>query len=226
MDLARNYVDAAIAALVPLADRQRAAVMAAYMKNHFDFLGIPAPARRAAIKPLARPDGADVHEIVRRLWLRKEREYHYVALDLLDAMAKRLNPSATIALIEDLVLENCWWDSVDGFAAIASAILRHNVDLRDGVWRWSAHPCYWMNRLAILHQKGWGHDTDSAILFQLCRTHCANREFFIRKAIGWALRDYARVNPPAVRGFVEQNRDSLSPLTVREALKNVAEAGA
>lgn len=226
VDTAQNYVNAAMAALAPLAEAKRAASMAAYMQDHFAFLGIPAPARRAAIKPLAKPDGEDVPAIVRSLWLRNEREYHYVALDLLDAMAKKLDPSATIALIEDLVLENSWWDSVDGFAAIASTILRRNVHLRDVVWRWSAHASFWMNRLAILHQNGWGHETDSAILFQLCRTHCANREFFIRKAIGWALRDYAWVNPLAVRGFVEQNRASLSPLSVREALKNVGKAGA
>lgn len=199
--------------------------MAAYMKDHFAFLGIPAPARRAAIKPLAKPDGSQVHQIVRLLWARREREYHYVALDLLEAMAKKIDPSSTIALIEELALENSWWDSVDGFAAIASAILRRNLHLRDVVWRWSAHPSFWMNRLAILHQNGWKIETDSAILFKLCRAHGGNREFFIRKAIGWALRDYAYANAPAVRDFVAKNRANLSPLSVREALKNVGAAG-
>jgi 3-methyladenine DNA glycosylase AlkD len=78
-----------------------------------------------------------------------------------------------------------------------------------------------VNRLAILHQIGWGATTDETILFKLCLTHAANEEFFVRKAIGWALRDNAWVNPAAVQGFVEANLSRLSALSAREALKNV-----
>lgn len=196
--------------------------MAAYLKDHFAFLGIATPARRAATKPIPKPDPGDVPAIVRTLWAMPEREYHYVALDLLDATASKLEPEATLALIEVLALQNSWWDSVDGLAAIASGILRRNPHLRCIVWRWSDHENFWINRLAILHQNGWKQDTDTAILFKVCLSHASNREFFIRKAIGWALRDYAWIDGAAVQAFVDAHRDTLSTLSVREALKNIS----
>jgi 3-methyladenine DNA glycosylase AlkD len=226
MNSALGYVNEIESALIPLANDQRAAAMAAYMKEHFSFLGIPSPARRAAIKPLPKPDPADVYDIVKVLWTQEAREYQYVALDLLDTMAKKIDPRATIALIEELTLKKSWWDSVDGFAGVASGILRRNHELRDIVWRWSAHPSFWVNRLAILHQNGWKNETDSDILFKLCLDHAESKEFFIRKAIGWALRDYAWVNAAAVQSFVQKNHACLSKLSIREALKNVGTAEA
>ena len=224
MTIAARYRDSVQAVLNPLRDERRAAAMAAYMKGQFAFLGIPTPARRLATKAILRPDPADVHDIVRLFWEQPHREYHYVALDLLAAMAKKLDPQTTLTLIEELSLQNSWWDSVDGFAAIASGVLHRNADLRDIVWRWSAHPSFWINRLAILHQKGWGRDTDTRVLFELCLAHAGNGEFFIRKAIGWALRDYAWVDGAAVQDFATANRDRLSNLSVRQALKNVSRA--
>jgi 3-methyladenine DNA glycosylase AlkD len=226
MNAAIGYIKAIETALTPLADHHLAIAMAAYMKNHFAFLGIPTPARRAAIKALPKPDPAQVLGIVQTLWMKCEREYQYVALDLLDSMAIKIEPRATLTLIEELALQKSWWDSVDGFAGIASGILRRNPNLRDIVWRWSAHPSFWVNRLAILHQNGWRHETDSSILFKLCLAHAESKEFFIRKAIGWALRDYAWVNAPTVQDFVQQNRARLAKLSIREALKNVGEADA
>lgn len=220
-----RYVGAVEAALTPLRDAARAAPMAAYMKNHFPFLGVPTPARRAAVKSIARPDPADVPAIVRALWRRKEREHHYVALDLLDAMEKKLDAAPTLAQIEELALKHSWWDSVDGLANIGGAVLRRNPPARGVVWDWSAHESFWINRLAILHQNGWGAETDEKALFKLCLTHAASEEFFIRKAIGWALRDYAWTNAAAVQSFVAANRARLSALSVREALKNVGAKG-
>jgi 3-methyladenine DNA glycosylase AlkD len=217
----KAYLSAVESALIPLADNQRAGAMAAYMKGHFVFLGIAAPARRAATKPIKIPDPEDVPAIVFALWARPEREYQYVALDLLERVAKKLDPAATISLIEELALMNSWWDSVDGLASIANNIFRRNINLRDTAWTWSGHANFWINRMAILHQNGWKHETDQQILFKLCLDHAGKEEFFIRKAIGWALRDYAWCNADAVHHFVRVHRDRLSNLSVREALKNV-----
>ncbi len=217
-----HYVNAFEAALIPLSDAERAVAMAAYMKNHFVFLGIPAPARRAAVKHIPKPEVNLVHGIARALWRRKEREYHYIAVDLLAAVAKKLEASSTLVLIEELALKNSWWDSVDGLANVASTVLLHNVAERNVVWAWSTHASFWANRLAILHQNAWGSMTDEAVLFKLCLAHAHNDEFFIRKAIGWALRDYAWSNAVAVQTFVDTNREKLSSLSVREALKNIA----
>jgi 3-methyladenine DNA glycosylase AlkD len=215
------YVKAIDAALMPLRDGERASAMAAYMKNYFLFLGISSPARRKAVKHIPKPDLDKIHAIARALWKRKEREYHYVALDLLEANVKKLEPLPTLALIEELALKNSWWDSVDGLAGIASKVLRVNLEARELVSRWSVHEAFWINRLAILHQKGWGPRTDEKLLFKLCLVHAHKDEFFLRKAIGWALRDYAWTNPQAVRVFVEANKSKLSALSVREALKNI-----
>ena len=218
---AAPFVDAVTAALAPLRDRTRATAMVAYMKGHFPFLGVPTPARRSATKVIAKPEPALVLEIVRDLWRLNEREYHYVALDLLDVMAKKLDPPELLALIEELALDKSWWDSIDGLAGIGSGVLRRAPQTRGVVDRWSAHNSFWVNRLAILHQNGWGAETNPDILFKLCLAHSESKEFFIRKAIGWALREYAWTEPEAVRSFVQANASRLSPLSAREALKNI-----
>ena len=188
----------------------RSPAMAAYMRNHFTFLGIPTPQRRAAFKTVPKPEPKNVAAIARALWKREEREFHYVALDLLDTMAKNLDAAATLQLIEELTQRKSWWDSVDGLAGIASSLLRRNVQERGIVWAWSSHNSFWMNRVAILHQIGWAEETDKAILFTLCLAHAASEEFFVRKAIGWALRDYAWSNPTAVKKFTNENCNKLS----------------
>jgi 3-methyladenine DNA glycosylase AlkD len=217
-----TYVNAVNAALLPHHDSERAIAMAAYMKNHFPFLGVPMPARRKAVKGIGKPELAAVDGIARALWKRKEREYHYVAVDFLDGMVKKLEPLATLTLIEELTLKNSWWDSVDGLASVGSKVLRLHPDARAVVGAWSAHESFWVNRLAILHQNGWREMTDKKVLFKLCLAHAHNPEFFVRKAIGWALREYAWINPQAVQAFVEANRSKLSALSAREALKNLA----
>ncbi len=215
------YIKAVEAALTPLRDSERAIAMAAYMKNHFPFLGIPAPARRAAVKCIPKPELTAVHAIARALWKQKEREYQYVAVDLLDALAKKLDPLATLALIEELTLKKSWWDCVDALASVGSTILRNKPEARDIVWQWNSHASFWVNRLAILHQNGWREATDKKILFKICLAHANNEEFFVRKAIGWALREYAWADPATVQNFVDANRSKLSTLSAREALKNV-----
>jgi 3-methyladenine DNA glycosylase AlkD len=215
------YVNAVEATLTLRRDSERAIAMAAYMKNHFPFLGIPSPARRAAVKPIPKPELAAIHAIARALWKRKEREYQYVAVDLLGTLAKKLDAADTLILIEELALKKSWWDSVDGLASVGSTVLRHNANARDIVWAWSGHESFWVNRLAILHQNGCGEMTDKKVLFKLCLAHAQNEEFFVRKAIGWALREYAWTNSAAVQTFVEANRNKLSTLSAREALKNV-----
>jgi 3-methyladenine DNA glycosylase AlkD len=224
LNSATTYVNAVKDALTPLRDDTRAIAMASYMKNHFRFLGVQTRTRRMAIRAIPKPEPATVHAIARALWRRKEREYHYVAVDLLKSMAKKLDVTATLGLLEELALKNSWWDCVDGLAGVGSAVLLQNLDARKVVWEWSSHKSFWVNRLAILHQNGWGEKTDHKVLFRLCLAHAHNDEFFVRKAIGWALRDYAWVNPIAVKRFVEANREKLSPLSSREALKNVSKS--
>jgi 3-methyladenine DNA glycosylase AlkD len=219
----KRYVDEVIGVLEPLADSQRATAMRAYMKDHFSFLGIPSPTRRKAVKTIAKPHPDDVMAIAQLLWDRNEREYQYVAVDLLSSNVRTLEPKSALKLVEKLAVTKSWWDSVDGLASVGSDLLALHPEELATVERWTVHKNMWVNRLAILHQNGLGSNTDADRLFRICLVHANSPEFFIRKAIGWALRDYAWKNPSAVQTFAATHRDVLSPLSVREALKNCGE---
>ncbi|MBT9522297.1 MAG: DNA alkylation repair protein [Dechloromonas sp.] len=215
-DLAARIQDA----LQPLADATRAGAMAAYMQGKFDFLGIQTPARRQAALPLMRAFTGNPVDAARELWALPEREYQYVAVDLLRRQNKRLAASDLPAL-EALVQDKSWWDTVDGLAPTIGAIVAREPQLVSRMNALIRAPDFWLRRVALLHQLDWKENTDEARLFAYC-LHCADeREFFIRKAIGWALRQYARTNPAAVRHFLETNREKLSGLSFREAAKHL-----
>jgi 3-methyladenine DNA glycosylase AlkD len=110
-----------------------------------------------------------------------------------------------------------WWDTVD---VLASRVVGPVAE-RPIIESWLTSGDLWLERTAILHQLGYGERTDADFLFRSCLTHAASTEFFLRKAIGWALRQYARVDPAAVRGFVAAHADELSGLSRREALKHL-----
>lgn len=223
------WADAVVAAtqtaFAPLASPSEAPAMVAYMKHVAPFLGIKAPARRAAQRdawaPHGRPDEADLAAAADALWALPEREYQYAASDLLGGFAPRaVGPAFLEATVEPLLVTKPWWDTVDalGSAAVRPLLLRHPARVAV-VGRWSESGDRWLVRSAILHQLGREADTDRALLFALCRRHAADREFFVAKAIGWALRDLARRAPDEVRAFVAAT--TLQPLSVREATKHL-----
>jgi 3-methyladenine DNA glycosylase AlkD len=207
-------------ALHPLADAGRAQAMAAYMKGKFAFLGIQTPARRQAALPIMRAFTGNPVDAARELWALPEREYQYVAVDLLRRQNQRLTASDLPAL-EVLVQDKSWWDTVDGLAPTIGAIVARDPQLVSRMDALIRGPDFWLRRVALLHQLDWKENTDEARLFDYC-LHCAGeREFFIRKAIGWALRQYARTNPAAVRHFLDTHRAKLSGLSFREAAKHL-----
>lgn len=126
-----------------------------------------------------------------------------------------------ISIIEKIIITNSWWDTVDVIAKyLVGGYLKQYPQVRETViGNFSSSDNMWLNRTAILFQLGYKKDTDKVILFRECDKHKGNKEFFIRKAIGWALREYAKANPEAVKVFVKTAR--LSPLSEREALKNL-----
>jgi 3-methyladenine DNA glycosylase AlkD len=220
-----QLVAAIQAAFEPLRDETRAPGMAAYMKGHFPYLGIPTPARRAVLRPILAAFTGDPLRAAALLWRLAEREYHYAACDLLRSRAKKLGPEA-LGAIESLVQEHSWWDSVDSLAPTVGEIVLRETRLghpgpQARMDELIAHENLWMRRVAILHQLAWKDETDQARLFAYCLRCAGESEFFIRKALGWALRQHARVAPDAVRAFVHRHRARLSPLTVREALKHL-----
>lgn len=207
--------------LQALADPERASGMRAYMRDQFDYLGIPTAARRSAIKPLLKPLKGSGHAnligLANELWECHEREYQYAALDLLNMHSKELRIADIPALLA-LVQRKSWWDTVDALATIIGDILCGQHDHMDEALK---HENFWMRRIALLHQLGWREKTDHKRLYSYCLGLAHEKEFFIQKAIGWALRDYARHAPEEVRQFTQQNKSALSALSYREANKHL-----
>lgn len=217
------------AVLAPMSDPALQPWMQAYMKGRFEYLGIKTPVRRAATAELIRGQkdatAADLLRSARILWAMPEREYQYVAVDLLAKHVKTLSPKQLPALFR-LVQQKSWWDTVDALAGgvIGRIVLNaraENPEIQIEMDKALQSSYLWVRRVAILHQLGWRGQTDSRRLFKYALACGHEKEFFIRKAIGWALRDYARHAPAEVRAFVRANQDKLSPLTVREAAKHL-----
>lgn len=206
-----------------LADPARAAPMSAYLLDQFTFLGLPAPVRREAVSDLVKrpvPDKKLLLDTAGQLWNLKEREFRYTAIDLLRRHHRKLNPS-DLPQIQHLLLQSPWWETVDGLAAVIGEIVYADRGAQAVMDAWLAHPSFWVRRAAMLHQLGWRLETDTARLSSYALALAHEDEFFIRKAIGWALRDYARWDPAFVGAFVTANRNKLSNLTVREACKRL-----
>lgn len=222
-----DLVSAVQERLSPLADAEKAEAMSVYMKRQFVFLGVQTPQRRRATAPLFRQlfRRQFVAErplaMARALWLLPAREYQYVAVDLLRRRTGELTANDLPAL-EELVLSKSWWDTVDGLAMVIGALVLREPHLRSRMDRLIVAPQMWLRRVALLHQLASKAQTDSQRLFDYCLRCAPEGEFFIRKAIGWALRQYARHNPTAVRRFLAEHREQLSGLSYREAGKGLA----
>ena len=207
-----------------MADAERASQMAAYMKHLFPFHGIAAPVRRAIQKEVFDAynlsDQATLHALCAELWDLPEREYQYAAIDLMLKYKKLLTPDS-ILLAESLMLQKSWWDSVD----LLSASICGNYFLKDRAaftsfsLQWLEHDDMWLNRAAIICQLPHNAKTDADFLAKAIQRHIHSKAFFIQKAIGWALRNYARYNPEWVRQFIAEH--TLPALSKREALKHL-----
>ena len=223
----KQFVHAVEHALMPLADEAKAQGMKAYLLNQFEFLGLAAPVRRAAVKEIGKvkwQSSADLLAAAELLWQKPEREYRYTAVDLLRQHSAQLNVNDLPAL-QALLLRDAWWETVDGLSAVIADVMHVAVQQKPSAAVtmdvWLKHPSHWVRRSAMLHQLGWRLDTDITRLFGYATQLADEKEFFIRKAIGWALRDYARWNPQAVTDFLLEHRERLSGLTVREAAKHL-----
>ncbi len=170
------------------------------------------------------PRTADIDDVltfVDRCWAQPEREFQYVGSDVLARQATRLGPTH-LDRVEALITAKSWWDTVDTLAAhVVGTMVRNHRALTQVMDRWIDANDIWLTRTAILHQLRWKTDTDPDRLFSYAERRAADTEFFIRKAIGWALREFARTDPDAVRAFVDAHADELSGLTRREAMKHL-----
>jgi 3-methyladenine DNA glycosylase AlkD len=217
------------AAFESSADPERAGPMAAYMKHHFEFYGIPAPERRK-LQRLAwaglpkRMTEADIIALVDACWAEPRREFQYAGMELADNQIKHCSPAA-LAAVERWIHTKSWWDTVDDLCRhSAGELVRMYPELRIEMDRWSESGELWLIRSAILHEEMKSAQTDIDRLEAICLRHASHKDFFIRKAIGWALRSYAHQSPEQaarVRTFLAAHDAVLSPLSKREALKRI-----
>jgi 3-methyladenine DNA glycosylase AlkD len=217
---AKEWVAGVEEALHSLADPERAVPMRLYMKNIAPFLGVSKPERDKAQKQFGLPEPGDETRACRLLYAKEHREFHYIATFVLRKRAKHL-PSDALVDLRWFVQNHSWWDTIDELTKSIGGVVTQYPELVPELDTWVRDPDFWVNRAAILHQLGFGVHTDVDRLFRLCRVQAAHPEFFVSKAIGWALRDYAWTNPEAIRTFVNDHRSEFSPLTIREALKNI-----
>ncbi|HKX74539.1 MAG TPA: DNA alkylation repair protein [Acidimicrobiia bacterium] len=221
-----DLVSWAEGALQMVADPAKAVPMAAYMKTTMAFYGVPSPLRLPIARELKQRFPASDPKSYRRnvleLWQLPHREEKYLALDYAGSFP-RLITFEQVDLYRQLVVEGAWWDLVDPVAShlVGRVVRDDRAKMRPLLHTWIDHEDLWLRRTALLCQLGHKGETDQAMLFDFCLRRGHEREFFIRKAIGWALREYARVEPEAVREFLRQQRDRLSPLSVREAAKHL-----
>jgi 3-methyladenine DNA glycosylase AlkD len=210
-------------ALRSVAHDEEAKTMRRYMREQFDFLGIKAPERREVTAPVFAaypPQSAEELELwIKDLWAQPYREVQYCACDYL-YQHRALLGGHHIKFLRHLIVTRSWWDTVDPLAtrSLGDLALRFTT-VRSSIEKWIRDPNLWIRRSAILYQLKYGNYTDWPLLRSFCLKVAKDDDFFIRKAIGWALREYARTNALEVKRFVLNNE--FHPLTVREALKHL-----
>ena len=200
----------------------QAAPMKRYMRDQFDYLGIKVPELMTLLKDLYRTQGlpplSDLDAILRDLWALPQREYQYSANSLLGRFESEL-PASFIRTLEYMLVTKSWWDTVDTIAAgtLGVHFKRYPAVRNSYLVHWRKSDNFWLRRAAILFQLNYKSDTNFPLLCEIICENLGSKEFFINKAIGWALRQYTRTDPEAVRRFVAAT--PLHPLSAREALK-------
>lgn len=212
--------------LVEVADPTKADQMAAYMKNQFPFLGVQTPTRRDVtkdiIKSVTSEKGID-WDFIDALYEEPYRECHQVALDYLDKVKKRLSPDDFSHLLS-LAKSHQWWDSIDRLDRLFGQIALVDKGINEKLLSFAVDPDFWIRRIAIDHQIGRKQATDADLLAQIICLNFGSSEFFINKAIGWSLREYGKTNPKWVGDFVDQHKDQMANLSIREAIRNLPQS--
>ena len=209
-------------ALESMRDHEYAARMASYMRNQFPFLGIKAGPRRDAIKPYlakAKKEKIVDFDFVDKCFAMEEREFHLAAVDYLSAIKELLGP-ADLPKLKRIILTRSWWDTVDGLVKVVGSIVFRYPETKAAMLEWSLDDSIWVRRVAILHQ-GFKDKTDMGLLAAIIENNMNQKEFFINKAIGWSLREYSKTNPEWVREFIQEHKQDMANLSIREGSKYI-----
>ncbi|MBU6451107.1 MAG: DNA alkylation repair protein [Cyanobacteria bacterium REEB67] len=216
--------------LLALANADKAVEMAAYMKTDMPFYGVQKPDRipilrelKANFKPATQEEYTGA---IKALWKRKHREEKYIAINYAALFPQFMTPSA-VPLCEQIIREGQWWDFVDSITidTIATVLRKYPTETRPLIDAFSEDDDFWIRRAALLAQLNHKKETSHKHLFTYIEKMSAEKEFFIRKAIGWALREYSKSEPERVLKYLQKNKDKLSPLSIREGRKHLVKTG-
>ena len=204
-------------------DKDKAIDMAKYMKNKFDFYGIPAPKRKELYKEFIKNEKTLKvidWELLDRCYEDSHREFQYLVYDYLFAMKKYLKYE-DINKIKNYIITKSWWDTIDFLCKVIGDIGIRDERVKDLMIEWSKTDNIWLRRCAIEHQLGLKDKTDYELLEKIIINSFGTDEFFINKAIGWALRDYSKTNPMWVKNFIDKYEDKMNSLSIKEASKYI-----
>ena len=197
--------------------------MSKYMQDKFRFLGVRGATRTEIYKkyfPDARKTKTIDWYFVESCWNKEEREFQYVVVYYLKAMQKFLKRE-DISRLKYLIVTKSWWDTVDLLAKVVGSLVIRIEGYDQIMLEWSKDSNIWLKRVAILYQLSLKDKVDEIILDKILVNNLGDNEFFINKAIGWALRDYSKFNPEWVREFIKKNKDNMANLSIREASKYI-----
>lgn len=202
------------------ANPEKAVAMSAYLKDQFAFLGIQKPEREALTRDFLKQKKNEPLDwaFVEACYGRPHREFHYLAVDYVLLMKDKLPPKDT-ARIESLITRRSWWDTVDMFNIPLGVMSVKYPQVKETLRRWMSCDNLWLRRMSVIFQLHLKGNTDTAFLAEAIENNLESKEFFINKAIGWALREYSKTDPGWVRAFLASHE--LAPLSVREAGKYI-----
>jgi len=202
------------------ADPEKAKSMSAYLKDQFAFLGIQKPEREALTKDFLKQKKKEPvdWDFIENCYARPEREFHYLAVGYILQMKDKFEPE-DLESIESLITRNSWWDTVDMFNIPIGFMFLKYPQIAETLKGWMTSGNMWLRRSSIIFQLHLKEKTDTALLAEAIEKNLGSKEFFINKAIGWALREYSKTGPEWVRAFL--NTHELAPLSVKEASKYI-----
>lgn len=206
-----------------LENPENAITMKQYMKNHFEFYGLPTPKRRKVYQDVIKQDRKTKQvdwKFLEQCFEDEHREFQYLVGDYLRAMITCLT-FEDISRIKQFIVHKSWWDTIDQLYYVIGEIGLRDTRVNDLMLEWASDENIWLRRIAIEHQLNRKEQTDVALLEKILIANLNSKEFFINKAIGWSLREYAKTNPDWVANFIEQHHDQMSTLSMREASKHI-----
>ena len=202
-------------------NEEQAQRMSKYMLNKFEHIGIKTPERRKIFKNFFKEYKNEEKidwEFVNKCWENEYREFQYVAADYLKNMKDKLTID-DIPKFKWLILKKSWWDTIDNLDMTIGALALKDSNVNKILLEWSLDENIWLRRIAIDHQLLRKEKTNTELLEKILKNNLGQAEFFINKAIGWALRDYSKTNPEWVKNFIEKNKEKMAKLSIKEASK-------